>query len=196
MLFREASPAKTSARRVAVKDLPEPVQDFGLSISESLTRCGLDLSLPRTVRTCVPVGLAPSSKDLPRWGIMFDGACWELGTSARLTNETECGYLPTPQASDNRNRATANSTERRRRLGKQISLEAAVKFPTPTAHNAKEGAYPAEYTRNTPTLATHAGGMLNPPWVEWLMGWPPGWTDLKPLATDKSHCVPQQPGES
>ena len=26
---------------------------------------------------------------------------------------------------------------------------------------------------------------LNPTWVEWLMGWPLGWTDLKPLATDK-----------
>jgi hypothetical protein len=28
-------------------------------------------------------------------------------------------------------------------------------------------------------------GKLNPTWVEWLMGFPPGWTDLKPLATDK-----------
>lgn len=26
---------------------------------------------------------------------------------------------------------------------------------------------------------------LNPDWVEWLMGWPIEWTDLKPLATDK-----------
>jgi len=39
-------------------------------------------------------------------------------------------------------------------------------------------------------------GQLNPTWVEWLMGWPLGWTDLKPLATDKSPCVPQQLGES
>ena len=28
-------------------------------------------------------------------------------------------------------------------------------------------------------------GQLNPSWVEWLMGWPIGWTDLKPLAMDK-----------
>ena len=28
-----------------------------------------------------------------------------------------------------------------------------------------------------------AGGYLNPTWVEWLMGWPLGWTDLKPLET-------------
>jgi hypothetical protein len=28
-------------------------------------------------------------------------------------------------------------------------------------------------------------GSLNPMWVEWLMGWPLGWTDLKPLETDR-----------
>ncbi len=69
-------------------------------------------------------------------------------------------------------------------------------YPTPTCHNSKEGAFPAEYNRKTPTLATHAGGKLNPTWVEWLMGWPLEWTDLKPLATDKFHCVQQKHGES
>jgi len=39
-------------------------------------------------------------------------------------------------------------------------------------------------------------GQLNPPFPEWLMGWPLGWTDLKPLAMDKSHCVRQPLGES
>jgi hypothetical protein len=33
-------------------------------------------------------------------------------------------------------------------------------------------------------------------WVEWLMGWPLGWTDLKPLETDKYHFVQQQLGTS
>jgi hypothetical protein len=28
-------------------------------------------------------------------------------------------------------------------------------------------------------------GILNPEFSEWLMAWPIGWTDLKPLATDK-----------
>ena len=58
-------------------------------------------------------------------------------------------------------------------------------WPTPTAHNAKEGGYPAEHKRNTPTLAAQAGGKLNPTWVEWLMGWPLGWTDCAVSATDK-----------
>jgi hypothetical protein len=65
-------------------------------------------------------------------------------------------------------------------------------WPTPTAHNAKEQDSPAEATLNTPTLTHQARGgdqtqprSLSPAWVEWLMGWPLGWTDLKPLETDK-----------
>ncbi len=64
-------------------------------------------------------------------------------------------------------------------------------YTTPTAHNAKEGAYPSEFARKTPTLAAQAGGLLNPTWVEWLMGWPLGWTDCGAPATDKflQWCV-------
>jgi len=32
--------------------------------------------------------------------------------------------------------------------------------------------------RPTPTLVGLAGGQLNPEFVEWLMGFPIGWTDL------------------
>ena len=67
-------------------------------------------------------------------------------------------------------------------------------WPTPTSHNAKETNAPSESTRNTPTLAAQAGGHLNPMWVEWLMGWPLGWTDLNPLEMGKCHCVQQQHG--
>lgn len=67
-------------------------------------------------------------------------------------------------------------------------------LPTPTCHNAKEGAYPAEYTRKTPTLATHVGGKIHPEFTEWMMGWPLGWTGLKPLETDKYQKWQQMHG--
>lgn len=35
------------------------------------------------------------------------------------------------------------------------------------------------------TLPVAIGGPLNPEWTEWLMGWPMGQTDLRPLETDK-----------
>jgi hypothetical protein len=74
-------------------------------------------------------------------------------------------------------------------LGRLVQM-----WPSPTAHNAKECASPSEYRRNTPTLTAQVGGKLNPMWVEWLMGWPLTWTDLKPLETDKYHCAPQHLG--
>ncbi len=39
------------------------------------------------------------------------------------------------------------------------------------------------------------GMRLNPMWVEWLMGWPLGWTDLKPLEMDRCQPAPQQHGD-
>jgi len=65
-------------------------------------------------------------------------------------------------------------------------------WPTPTAHNAKEQNSPSESLRNTPTLASIAGGKLNPMWVEWLMGWPLGWTDLQQLEMGRFQCAQQQ----
>jgi hypothetical protein len=78
--------------------------------------------------------------------------------------------FPTPQLADYKDRGNMSnpSIQRRAEIGKQVTLSM-VAHPT--------------------------SGRLNPTWVEWLMGWPLGWTDLKPLEMDKSHSVPQQPGE-
>lgn len=94
------SPAKTSVQRVAVQDLPESVRAFGSSLSASLASVGLALCSRKTVRTCVPVDLAASSKDLSAWGMTFGGACWELGTSARPIDGIGCGLLPTPSGTN------------------------------------------------------------------------------------------------
>ena len=70
-------------------------------------------------------------------------------------------------------------------------------LPTPTSHNSKEGAYPAEFTRKTPTLSAQIGGKINPQWNELRMGWPLGWTkiggsDSRQSATDRTHRWLQQ----
>lgn len=67
-------------------------------------------------------------------------------------------------------------------------------LPTPTAHNAKEGAYPAEYARNTPTLAAVLGGKISPHRQEWMMGFPIGWTGLQPVVMDKFQSWQQAHG--
>lgn len=108
--------------------------------------------------------------------------------------------LPTPSASQ----YGSNQGGAAGRVGPiRPSLETMARrnlWPTPTAHNAKEGGYPAEHERNTPTLASAAGGKLNPTWVEWLMGWPLGWTDCARSGTAKfrewssAHGAPSERG--
>lgn len=52
-------------------------------------------------------------------------------------------------------------------------------FPTPTVHDAYNCGGPSQFRRNTKPLNAEVGGGLNPRWVEWLMGWPPEWTNAK-----------------
>lgn len=63
-------------------------------------------------------------------------------------------FFPTPQASDNRDRGNISNPSIQKRMlkGKQIMLSQSV---------------------------NENSGQLNPNWVEWLMGYPIGWTDLK-----------------
>ena len=55
------------------------------------------------------------------------------------------------------------------------------KVPTPTARDYKDSGPNSNYEKmkQKGRLAGSAGGSLNPTWVEWLMGYPKGWTDLK-----------------
>ena len=106
---------------------------------------------------------------------------------------------PTPVSSPSVTSQTVEATlnlmnSREREQG--TLMEAVVKqmFPTPVARMWKDNASPSEYRRHEIPLAAQVGGTLNPEWTEWLMGWFLGWTDLKPLETDKSHFVQQQLG--
>ena len=200
-LFPEVFRVKTSQQQVRVGDLPDPVQGFGLRCSESLRKLNHSLYLRKTVRTCVPVDSAPSSKALPAWGMTFDGACWELGTSTRLIGGTECGsWLPTPTASS----YGSNQGGGAGKVGKKrYSLQAMAKmnrWPTPSATDWKGLSKPGQRRGQITDPAMGvipAGGKLNPDWVEWLMGWPfPGWTALEPLETDKYLQWLQLHGES
>lgn len=72
-------------------------------------------------------------------------------------------------------------------------------YPTPSARDWKSSnASPETMNRKARPLNEMVtgghGGALNPPWVEWLMGWPVGWTDLKPLGTDRFRQWCEQHG--
>lgn len=56
---------------------------------------------------------------------------------------------------------------------------------TPTKADGTSGPGQAETCQGGKNLRTAIGGLMNPTWVEWLMGWPLGWTDLRASAMDK-----------
>ena len=112
---------------------------------------------------------------------------------ATLSRAVQSQMWPTPRARDYKDGQSIPPSRVKNpelaTLGQSVKIiEQAKKnnWPTPTAHNAKETAAPSEHQRNTPTLAAQAGGTLNPTWVEWLMGFPIRWTDLKHLETQLS----------
>jgi hypothetical protein len=132
-----------------------------------------------------------------------------------LTIAVKMNKWPTPTVMDSisRSKESWEKAQFRPKQGKNlIKLGDIQHWPTPTTRDYK-GANSLETTNKKieeglrahlgqlPNAVQHTeqkpiGGTLNPMWVEWLMGWPLGWTDLKPLEMDKSLSVQQQPGES
>jgi hypothetical protein len=91
---------------------------------------------------------------------------------------------PTPDASmGTGGRVSKEPPVGKRKSGakKSITLNDAVKWemwPTPLSRDWKSGkASQATHDKNARPLSETVGGQLNPTWVEWLMGFPLGWTD-------------------
>lgn len=66
-------------------------------------------------------------------------------------------------------------------------------FPSPSARDWRSGSGRQE-NGHTPQLPEAIGGKLNPTWVEWLMGWPLGWTALEPLGMGRFQQWRQRHG--
>jgi hypothetical protein len=129
---------------------------------------------------------------------MQNGALYLLHMLVQTINEKEFGlkqFWPTPRScSAMAATITIESVWNEKRNPNLETIVGQRMWPTPTSHMAKETNAPSEALRNEPSLSSRVGGKLNPMWVEWLMGWPLGWTDLKPLEMDKYRLWQQQHG--
>jgi len=137
---------------------------------------------------------------LPQWGMTVGGELYLLPTLVQTTKEEESGLWRTPDTGAGGTSGLLKQGKTRRQNGQPIQIRLVDQvnnpkmWPTPVSSDISHRKN--KYAQGGTALSTKAGGQLNPMWVEWLMGWPLGWTDLKPLEMDKSHCAPQQHGES
>jgi len=155
-----ASLARTSARSEAAPASTAPAPASGASSRVSWARFDPASSSWRTAQRSLFADSDDSSLTWPASGIAAGGECWELPMSAPRTSATGSGSSRTSKAGP--------------------------RFPTPIARDYRSGkASAATMAKNCRPLSEHVGGLLNPTWVEWLMGFPPGWSGFEPLETDK-----------
>jgi hypothetical protein len=87
---------------------------------------------------------------------------------------------PTPNQRDWKDTGATQGNRKSPNLGTMVH-----QWATPTKADAEGGPGRSDKRTGGDNLRTQAGGQLNPTWVEWLMGWPLGWTDCGASATDK-----------
>ena len=183
MSSAEGSPAKTLATQASVLDSQGSDPAYGMNSTDSLKKSN---RATRSLRTYQPFAIADwtlySGASL-RSGMTLNGTVYPLQPLALLTAATASGLWPIP---------TANRSN-------QCSVDAAGHrmWPTPRASEwkgtgplgSKSHIYRLKkgYLDASVQEAEQRTGKLNPTWVEWLMGFPPGWTDLKPSEMPSSR---------
>ena len=181
------SHAKTSAPLGEALDSQESDLGSGGKCIESFAKWDPSLSSWRTSQLLLTGDLMPFSDRWPTSGSMRSGAVYQRKPLERPIGVSGFGLWPswpTPTARDWKD-GTAKSCQNvpvNGMLGRAVH-----KVPTLTASSWKTGG-------NRRHLRGVAGGALNPTWVEWLMGWPLGWTASEPLGTGRFQKWLEQHG--
>lgn len=120
---------------------------------------------------------------LPTWATPKAGDAI-IGATARTSGRplektthlaAQVHLYPTPRAAD----GIAGVLRKPENIRDTSRLEDFVAIlPTPTANDAKCNGTESQQNRNSEGLNVVAGGSLNPEWVEALMGFPRGWTEI------------------
>ena len=202
-LYLEDFHAKTLASQEMVMDLMENDQECGEKWHGLLARYDPDSHSWRTVQCSLLEDLNESLQTLPQWGMTVGGELYLLPMLVQSINENESGLslVPTPTSST----GGANHNSPSTLAGKRYTMNLAgfvqlhpvrQMWGTPKAQDSRHALMDrGKGNLGEQVSGLHNGGKLSPLWTEWLMGWWIGWTDLKPLEMDKSHCAPQQHGE-
>jgi hypothetical protein len=161
--FLEASHARISAPLAPEMGWTVTGLVSGEKCGESWAKWDPDSCSWKTPQLSLFGGSETCSETWPRWGMMRAGECWALTTPADLTNATGSGLWLTPTAND----------------AKPAGRVEVMEYRSPKRRNT------VCRLRSQATEPHQIGTPLNVPWIEWLMGWPIGWTDSGALETGK-----------
>jgi hypothetical protein len=190
-LFAEAFPV---SRTRSLADVPEPQTSAisGRNSLDSFASLDPDGSWRKTCQGYSQVTLDGSlerfSETWPRAGMTRNGTAYLHPPLAPLTSGTGFGWWLTPTVADAANRAFSINSRGEPKLSAQVKV-----CPTPPARDYKSPGTPErlrlarQQSRRGQPLTEHVGGQLNPTWVEWLMGYPLGWTACAAWATRSSR---------
>ena len=165
---------------------------YGQNCVVLLARYDRDTRSLKTYQCSFIEDLNVYSATLPKSGTIVNGRLSEQTMLVHGTEERESGYVPTPDTMNHRDGTKLRKDNNLKEGGKHgVSLHHYITmFPTPSANDHK-GWSEGHKRANDPTNRLDfrvepekgIGGTLNPTWVEWLMGFPSGWTDLKDSET-------------
>ena len=182
-----ASRARTSALPAVGPELEGSNPVCGGKWPASLAKYDRASRSWRTAQLSLFGGLGECLETWPTWGWLLNGESWGHDMPEPDISEPESGWWPTPNKMDGAKVRLAQSPEhwlkesaRHADKGqhKQYSLSVAVHF----------GCGESKYRERIARLGVPRPSpdeQLHPEWVEWLMGWPLGWTDCNASATDR-----------
>ena len=191
-LFRGDFPVRTLVPQEKEQALQETDRVCGNTWPGLLARYDLNSHSWRTVQCSLLEDLNESLQTLPKWGMTVGGELYLLPKLVQTTDENEFGLSEkwsTPIAGLSKHSASPEYWNNRILKGRQTDTHMEVvkrMWGTPKAQDSRHALRDrGKGNLGEQVSGLHNGGHLNPTWTEWLMGWPLGWTDLKPLETDK-----------
>ena len=166
---------------------PTTLDTYGLGSEPPLASYDPDTQFWKTSEDISLWGDYKSLESLPKSGMTRNGVLYRQPDWVRPIDETELLLWPTPTTQESEHPAATWNDKGRRVAASgtthSMNLADAVQiWPTPTADDASNvNPKPNRFRGLVAAVneTTPIGGKLNPTWVEWLMGFPPGWTDLK-----------------
>lgn len=197
-LFAVDTRASHSAQQ-ANDEEPTTHDTYGLGLGEPLASYDHATQSWKTSEDISLWGEQPSLASLPKSGMTRNGVLYRQPDWVRPIDETGSLLWPTPTAVTRPMEGNVRLYRAKIRAGEMTEAEAdailgksvwaaqgklPALWPTPTVDDSKNVKATSGRRAKSGLVArvnqtTQGNGKLNPNWVDWLMGFPIGWTDLE-----------------